>query len=81
MRRACATSMPRFQPKAAGMTWNTSSAETPTVVHSHMTAFATVANMASGTGRPGFSRFQPAIAAIMIPHQAQEAATTSTRPI
>ena len=40
------------RPSDAGMTWNTSSTATPTVVHSHITAFATVANMASGTGRP-----------------------------
>ena len=42
------------------MTWNSSSTATPTVVHSHITALATVANIASGTGRPGFSRFHAA---------------------
>ena len=44
---------------AAGMTWNRSSTATPTVVHSHITALATVANMASGTGTPGLSRLKP----------------------
>ena len=46
-----------FRPSAAGMTWKRSSTATPTVVHSHMTALATVANIASGTGRPGLARF------------------------
>jgi hypothetical protein len=63
------------------MIWNTSSAATPTVVHSHMTAFATVANIASGTGSPGFSRFHSAIARIITRHQIHEPATTSTRPM
>ena len=62
------------------MTWNKSSAATPTVVHSHMTAFATVANIANGTGRPGFSRFQAAMAASMSTHQIHDPATTSTSP-
>ena len=59
---------------------NRSSAATPTVVHSHITALATVPNMASGTGRPGFARFHWAMATIMITHQIHEAATTRTRP-
>ena len=63
------------------MTWKTSSAATPTVVHSHITALATVANMASGTGRPGLSRFHAPIATIIRTHQIQDPATTSTRPM
>ena len=68
-------------PSAAGITWKTSWAATPTVVHSHITAFATVANIASGTGRPGFSRFQARIATSIRTHQIHDAATTSTRPM
>src|SRR6516165_3382779 len=60
--RASPTSIVWTKPNAAGITWNNSSTATPTVVHSHMTALATVANIASGTGRPGFSRFQACIA-------------------
>ena len=75
------TSMARFQPNAAGMTWNRSSAATPTVVHSHMTAFATVANIASGTGAPGFSSFHSRIATSISRHQIHEATTTITSPI
>ena len=62
------------------MTWKRSSAATPTVVQSHITAFATVANMASGTGTPGLSRLKPSIAAIISAHQIQEPTTTSTSP-
>ena len=69
------------RPSDAGMTWKTSSTATPTVVQSHITAFATVANMASGTGRPGFSRFHSRIATSMSTHQIHEPATTSTSPI
>jgi hypothetical protein len=75
------TSMVCTSPSAAGMTWNTSWAATPTVVHSHITALATVANIASGTGRPGFSRFHSRIATSIRTHQTHDAATTSTRPI
>jgi len=46
-----------------------------------MTALATVANIASGTGRPGFSRFQACIATSISPHQTQDAITTRTRPM
>ena len=56
------TSIVSVKPSAAGITWNSSCAATPIVVHSHITALATVANIASGTGRPGFSRFQSRIA-------------------
>ena len=63
------------------MTWKTSSTATPTVVHSHITALATVANIASGTGRSGFSRFHSRIATIIRTHQTHEPATTSTRPM
>ena len=69
------------RPNAAGITWNRSSAATPTVVQSHITAFATVANIASGTGRPGFSRFQSRIATSMSMHQIHDPTTTSTSPI
>ena len=69
------------QPNAAGITWNSNSTATPTVAHSHMTAFATVANIESGTGRPGLARFHCAIARIMIAHQIHDPATTSTSPI
>jgi len=58
-----------------------SSAATPTVVHSHNTAFATVANIANGTGRPGLSRFHSCIATSMRTHHIQEPPTTSTSPI
>ena len=51
------TSMVWTSPSAAGMTWNRSSTATPTVVQSHITALATVANIASGTGRPGIFAF------------------------
>lgn len=74
------TSMVWVQPREAGMTWNSSSAATPTVVHSHITALATVANIASGTGLPGFCPFHCAMATIISTHQTQEPATTSTRP-
>ncbi len=62
------------------MTWNNSSAATPTVVHSHMTALATVANMASGTGSPGFAAFHCRIATIISTHQIHDPTTTSTSP-
>ena len=62
------------------MTRNSSSTATPAVVHSHITALATVANMASGTGLPGLARFQIAIATIICTHQIHEPTTTSTRP-
>ena len=62
------------------MTWNTSSAATPTVVQSHMTALATVPYMASGTGLPGLSFFQADIATSIKTHQTQDAATTITKP-
>src|SRR5215471_13543105 len=41
-----------------------------------MTALATVANIASGTARPGLARFHSAIAMIMIAHQIHDPATT-----
>ena len=63
------------------MTWNRSSTATPTVVHSHITALATVANMASGTGTPGLSRLKPSMARIISPHQIHDPTTTSTRPM
>ena len=75
------TSTVSVQPNAAGMTWNSSSTATPAVVHSHITALATVANIASGTGCPGLARFHCAIATIMIAHQIHEPTTTSTSPI
>ena len=70
-----------IRPSDAGITWNSSSTVTPTVVHSHITALATVANMASGTGRPGFSRFHSVMATSISTHQIQEATTTRTSPI
>jgi hypothetical protein len=68
-------------PSDAGMTWKSSSAATPTVVQSHITAFATVANIANGTGCPGFSRFHSRIATNMRMHQTHEPTTTRTSPI
>jgi hypothetical protein len=53
----------------------------PAVVQSHNTAFPTVANMANGTGRPGFSRFHSCIATSMRTHHIHEPTTTSTSPI
>ncbi len=70
-----------IKPNAAGITWNKSSTAAPTVVQSHMTALATVANIASGTGRPGFSRFQACIATSISTHQTQDPMTTRTRPM
>ena len=78
--RAKPTSTVCVKPKAAGMTWNTNSAATPTVVQSHMTALATVPYMARGTGFPGLSFFQADMATSIRMHQTQDAATTSTRP-
>ena len=46
-----------------------------------VTALATVANIASGTGRPGFSRFHAFIATSIRMHHTHEPATTSTRPM
>ena len=67
------TSTIAFQPNAAGITWNRSSAATPTVVHSHITALATVANIASGTGCPGLAAFHGRIATIISRHQIHDA--------
>ena len=75
------TSIDALKPSEAGMIWNTSSAATPTVVQSHITALATVANMASGTGAPGFAAFHCAMASIIRTHQIHEPATTSTSPM
>jgi len=75
------TSICVFKPSAAGITWKTSSTATPSVVQSHITALATVANMASGTGTPGFSRFHAVIASNISTHQIHEPTTTSTRPM
>ena len=79
--RARPTSIVSFQPSAAGITWNTSSAPTPAVVHSHRIAFATVANMASGTGRPGLPCFHAVMAQIIRAAQIHEPTTTSRSPM
>ena len=50
------------------------------VVHNQSTAFATVANIASGTGWPAFARFQSRIAMIIKAAHTHEPTTTSTSP-
>ena len=67
------TSTIPFHPNAAGIIWNSSSAATPTVVQSHITALATVANMARGTGCPGLAAFHWRMATIIRRHQIHDA--------
>ena len=50
--------MVAVQPKALGRIRKTISAPTPSEVQAHSSAPAVVANIASGTGSPGWSRFQ-----------------------
>ena len=38
---------------------------TPDAAHAHRNAVAVIANIASGTGRPGLSRFQAAMLTII----------------
>ena len=75
------TSTIPLKPSAAGITWNSNSTATPSVVHSHIMALATVANIASGTGWPGLARFHWRMAKIMSTHQIHDPTTTSTRPM
>lgn len=70
------TSTVWVRPSEAGMTTNMISTAKPTVALSQRMALATVPNMASGTSRPGFSRFHPLIATIIRTHQIHDPATT-----
>ena len=75
------TSTIPLKPSAAGITWNSNSAATPSVVHSHITALATVANIASGTGCRGSRPSTARIATIIRMHQIHDATTTRTSPM
>ena len=46
------------RPSETGRSWNTTSSTTPTIVQAQRIAQAVMPNWASGTARPGFSRFQ-----------------------
>ena len=83
MKKVCATGRHRWSERVRvrrGSPGTGARTATPTVVQSHMTAFATVANMASGTGRPGLSTFHACIATSISTHQTHDAATTRTSP-
>ena len=79
-RRASPASIVEVQPKALGRIRNTISEPTPSDVQAQSSAPAMVANIASGTGRPGWSRFQRAKCETISPIQIHEPTTAIRTP-
>ncbi len=63
------------------MIWKISSSAAPTAVHPQSNDPATDANIANGTGAPGFCRFHTYRFTDISATQIQEPTTTSTTPM
>jgi hypothetical protein len=79
--RARPTSIKVVQPKALGSRTPKSSTRTPLAVHAHSRAVAVIANMASGTGLPGLSRFHAAMLTIINTTQISEPPMSRNTPL